>query len=1058
MNPEPQHEPQHKETLLILDDEPRILTALEDLFEDEYHVLTTSDARVALDIMRDHEVAIVLTDERMPGLSGHEFLKEAKLVSAATRMMISGYADIAALQAAINGGQIFAYVSKPWVPLELKVLVSTAMLHYKTVRAVERERALLRVLMDNIPDLIFFKDADSRYTRINREHAHALGLTDSEAGVGARDSDFFETEYASRAYEDEQQIVRSGQPLIDQVEKLVKADGTSCWISTTKVPIFNHLGAVSGIAGVSRDITNRKHIEEELREQSEHNRQIIDTAMDAFVGMDSEGAITTWNHQAEITFGWSASEVIGEQLSDIVMPAARREAHIEGFHRFLKTGVAHILNRRIEINAIRRGGDEFPIELMVWPGRSKGVLSFNAFIRDITERRQGEEALRKETTLMQLLQAVTIAANASSTIENAAQVCLERICRHTGWPVGHVLLPVDSSAGELLSAPLWYLEGEAHAPFRTAIEKRRFPSGIGLPGQVLASGKPEWIVNVDGSASFQRTRESGNAGFRAGFGFPILVGEKVAGVLEFFSFETAAPDAAFQTLMAHIGRVLGEVVKRQQAEEDLRRAKMSAESASRAKSEFLAVMSHEIRTPMNAILGMADLLSDTVLSLEQREYVRVFQGAGTNLLDIINDILDLSKVEAGRIELDLRDFVLSEVLARTVELVRARAEAKGLELTCEVLTDVPPRLHGDPDRLRQVLLNLIGNALKFTERGGITLRVEPNGSAAGELRFSVIDTGIGVAPDKTGIIFANFTQADSSTTRRYGGTGLGLAICKGLVELMGGQIGCTSKLDQGSTFFFTAVFELPVEETAPLKLHTGESAEAFLPGPAPAEHDGPIRILIAEDSDDNLFLIKVYLKDTGFDLDFAANGQIAVERFKSKHYDLVLMDVQMPVMDGHEATRVIRQWEALQQSPPVPILTLTAHALKEEAEKSAAAGCTGHLTKPINKETLLQAIAGHTGGKIRILPPKDVVEMVPGYLQRVKQSMAAMLAGVGQNDYVMARKLGHQWKGSGVGYGFAEITRAGAAVEMAAKDADAEAIRTQLLALANYLERVEVVT
>ena len=385
----------------------------------------------------------------------------------------------------------------------------------------------------------------------------------------------------------------------------------------------------------------------------------------------------------------------------------------------------------------------------------------------------------------------------------------------------------------------------------------------------------------------------------------------------------------------------------------------------------------------------------------------------------------------------------------------SRAQDRGLRLTLEILPGVPSGLVGDPKRLRQILINLIGNALKFTERGSVTLCVEPDpGGAAGWLRFSVVDTGIGIAADKTEMIFGRFTQADSSTTRKYGGTGLGLAISKGLVELMGGRIGCTSEVGKGSTFFLTAPFEIRGE------MEIQESAEPAAPATPPVELAGPrpiSRILIVEDSEDNIVLMNAYLKDCGFELDFAENGKIAVEKAKSGKPDLVLMDVQMPVMDGLEATRAIRQWEARTHAHPIPILALTAHAAEEEIGKSLAAGCTEHLTKPIKKATLLEAISRHIGGKIRSTPPKDIEGLVPHYLENVRRDMHEVLADLDSKDCKIALRVGHHFKGSGESYGFPEITRAGAAVELAAMAANEDEIRSQILALAVFLDHVEVV-
>ncbi len=378
-----------------------------------------------------------------------------------------------------------------------------------------------------------------------------------------------------------------------------------------------------------------------------------------------------------------------------------------------------------------------------------------------------------------------------------------------------------------------------------------------------------------------------------------------------------------------------------------------------------------------------------------------------------------------------------------------------------MLPDVPSNLVGDPNRLRQILVNLIGNALKFTPQGSVTLRVERelvsegNEEAARWLRFNVVDTGIGIAADKIKMIFERFTQADSSTTRKYGGTGLGLAISKGLVELMGGRLGCSSELGKGSTFFLSAPFEVREKGTAP----AGDDSGAIVKLAAgPAERHPGHRILIAEDSEYNIVLIRAYLKNTGFELDVAENGKIAVEKVMATRPDLVLMDLQMPVMDGLEATRAIRHWEASTGARPTPILALTAHAAGEGVGISLEAGCNEHLTKPIKRVTLLDAISRHMQGKIHVTPPEGVEELVPHYLASVRREMSEILAGLDLNDCKIAHRLGHQFKGSGEGYGFPEITRTGAAVELAATAADEDEIRRQILALAAFLDRVEIVS
>jgi two-component system, sensor histidine kinase and response regulator len=527
----------------------------------------------------------------------------------------------------------------------------------------------------------------------------------------------------------------------------------------------------------------------------------------------------------------------------------------------------------------------------------------------------------------------------------------------------------------------------------------------------------------------------------------------------------------------------------------LRRAQATAEQATRAKAEFLASMSHEIRTPMNAILGMGELLAETTLGHEQRKYLAIINDNGAALLRLINDILDLARVQSGHLQLESTDFNLERLIDGMAETFGLRAHEKGLELAFRIRPDVPLNLAGDPLRLRQILINLIGNAIKFTERGEIAITVENETLAAqpGLLRFSVSDTGVGIPDDKINDIFSDFTQADSSTARRFGGSGLGLAIVKHLLELMGGQIRAESKSGQGSVFIFTVRFEpgqvstadiaAPVmlnlsgvhlllvddnatnrlilremlspkgpqideAESGPIALDKLLQAAAAanpyelvlldcrMPGmdgfevaeriaatinPIPTvlmltsdelriqlprarklkldayivkpvrraelveaisramsaslpEHPKaapvraqtsitlpPLRILLADDSTDNRLLVREFIKRSGSWIDEAKNGEVAVRKFSADEYDLVLMDVHMPVMDGYEAMRAIRQWELQQQVQPTPIIALTASVLEEDIRASLSAGANTHVGKPVRKEALLKAMEDLTG-------------------------------------------------------------------------------------------------
>ncbi len=563
--------------------------------------------------------------------------------------------------------------------------------------------------------------------------------------------------------------------------------------SRSEAPDQNLLEMLAAIGSQMGQFIERKREEQERRYSEERTERIIDTALEAVVTMDANGLVTGWNPHAETTFGWSREEAIGRRMSDTVIPRQYRLMHERGLQHFLATGEGSVLGKRIEITALRRNGEEFPVELAICPLRLEHGWAFSAFIRDIADRKENEIERRKS--------------------EDALQ--------------------------------------HSYADLEQRVQERT---------------------------------------------------------------------------------------------EELRNAKEAAERANRAKSEFLANMSHEIRTPLNGVIGMTSLLLDENLGATEKSYAETIKMSGEALLTVVNDILDFSKIEAGKFELDSVDFDPRAVLEEGLELVASNAHRKHLELTLDIAEGFPVQVLGDPARLRQIVLNLLANAVKFTETGEVKLRARQQLAPSGEVELyvEVCDTGIGIAQEVQKKLFASFTQADSSTTRKYGGTGLGLAICKQVVQRMGGAIGVISESGHGSTFWFTARLPVLSNQIAVAAHHAG------LQG---------CRVLVVDDNETNRRILCTQLAVWNMKPESAEDGPSALQALLRAHqqdqpFDLALLDFMMPVMDGLMLVEAIRSESVLAEIPLVLLTSVSDVGLPRKA-KSLGIAC---LTKPARQGHLLRAM------------------------------------------------------------------------------------------------------
>jgi PAS domain S-box-containing protein len=650
------------------------------------------------------------------------------------------------------------------------------------------------------------------------------------------------------------------------------------------------------------DITERKRTEEALHESEDRFRVMADSCPSIMWLTNAEGEIEFINRAYRQFCGVTQEEVEGGKWRALIHPDDAAE-----YVRAFQAAVREHTPFHAEARARRADGEWRWFASYVQPrfSPSGAFLGHVGLCPDITERKRAEEEVR----------------------------CSEEKFRQLAEHIHEVFWMMPPTADELLYISPAYEEvwgrtceslyqnpmSRTEAIHPDDAERAHALFARQIQGEMIAS---EYRIRTpDGHEKWIRDRA-----------FPVR-------------------DAAGQLI--RIVGIAEDIAEQKRHEQELVRAREGAEAANRAKSCFLANMSHEIRTPMNGVIGMVQLLFETDLTAEQRRYADVAQTCGETLLALIDQILDLSKIEAHKITLEKVSFNPCDIVEDVVRPLRVQASAKGLRIHWCASPEVPPLVRGDAHRLRQVLNNLAANAIKFTERGEVALdvAVARQGEGTATLRFTIYDTGIGIRPGEMETIFSPFTQADNSSTRKYGGTGLGLSISKQLVEMMGGTIGVNSREGQGSTFWFTAVFELmrPIEQQ-PL----GERREERSPaagGMTRIESDS--RILLVEDNSTNTEVALAQLQKLGYKASAVANGAEAIVALEHGSYDLVLMDCEMPVMDGFEATRRIRQ----SAHPAIPIIALTADAMSGDRNRCLTDGMNDYLTKPVEMDRLRDMLA-----------------------------------------------------------------------------------------------------
>lgn len=772
------------------------------------------------------------------------------------------------------------------------------------------------------------------------------------------------------------------------VFRITDTEGKLHYVRASISAIFDQTGEVIKFIGTNRDITLEKkndnlltatrkellQLNETVEKERKQLQYYLDTIPSIILILDEEGKIKLVNEFACNFYGYNRNEMLGKDFLQTFIPDRLLKKTIEKFNKILDGGIEE--HRYVENWGLCKDKSE---KLIAWKnsyiydenGKIAGTISVGD---DITK----QSRINEQILFLKELSELAIETHDINTILYKA---LESICVFTQWPFGHIYLP-DSKKEKLIPADVWYMaEGADFSLLKEKTLKTSFAKGEGVLGTVWKEQKAIWVDDLKDVEGIKRKEEALKYGFKGVFSMPVPLGGEVVAVLEFFYKKSK--NERYDLLEEFIEQLqlqLTTIIDRHKFQNELEDSKIRAEDANRAKSLFLANMSHEIRTPMNAILGHAQILRrDKGISKEQKSSIVAINKSGNHLLGLINNILNLSKIETGKMELSYSSFDPTELINELGEIFKFQINQKGLELLIEKSDELPPLIQTDKNKVRQILINLMANAVKFTENGSIMINTSFKN---GNFSIAVSDTGIGISKDYLETIFETFEQAADGMNKE--GTGLGLSISKKLAQLMKGDITVESKYGKGSCFTFTLPY-IEGEQSAILEEGNIREVDRIKEG------QNKIKILIVDDIAENREVLELLLNGVGFIVKSVQDGKQAVSKVEEWMPDVVLMDMVMPVMDGIEATRKIR---SLAVNEKVNIIGISASAFDEERNLFLKSGANSFVKKPFKISELLNEIQICTGVEynyidrkelgdetVDIIAAKDGVDLLPSALR-----------------------------------------------------------------------------